>query len=98
MTNFTATLSNLREIIFPATSLQSAKIKANMLASKAGLKVKFVKQEISMKAYLIIYTEDYNVYQCIIGANDEQQAIDNAENLGLKNIVHCQYINAYILK
>lgn len=43
MTNFTATLSNLREIIFPTTSLQSAKIKANMLASKAGLKVKFVK-------------------------------------------------------
>lgn len=51
-----------------------------------------------MKAYLIIYTEDYNVYQCIIGANDEQQAKEKAENLGVKNIVHCQYINAYILK
>lgn len=51
-----------------------------------------------MKAYLLIYTEAYNVFQCIIGAEDEQQALSIAEDRGIKNIVSCKYINAYILE
>lgn len=50
-----------------------------------------------MKAFLIIYMDNFKVYKCVLGADSQEQAISKAENKNIKNIVSVQDIEAYIL-
>tara|TARA_R110001592_G_C13193009_1_gene753710 strand:+ start:24532 stop:24687 length:156 start_codon:yes stop_codon:yes gene_type:complete len=50
-----------------------------------------------MKAYMVIYMDNFKAVQCVIGAENEENVKIKADKVGIQNIVSIQYLNAYLL-